>query len=562
MSYFGREPDLFVGRVEAMAAATKALAADDNFSGILLYGPEATGKTACAVELAYLYKDQFDGLVRHQVPVYGESIKGSLVGLAGTLETQLQDFGPEMKDAVHRQAKLEGFLPRLTNLMEQHAIFLLIDGIDALFTPEGSWQDDMWGAVVNALLDHHGGSRLVLTSRRPLVPRPDRLCVVPVPVLSPSEALLLARQLPHLGAVLRGRTKWPMDQAVPLIADLLAAAGGMPGLIRAADKELTSPAMLGALAARGAERGFAAGTAGKSEEYLRLVRKWTRGIRRSAYGAEPPPSGPTSTTGDLDGLAEQHIRLLGTTATAVEDLLDKLAELGRTPLLWSRFAEVDNAARRSLPRAKEHLVALEQQITIMTWPHADFAARLSRLRADVQRDITAFQFERATRSGRAAAAARLGISLQKLQDLVKRRYPSVFSDGHAFAPSSAAIRGAFGKPPEANMAEPQPREQVPDADESHVGAGTERTPTRQATAVPAFSGEVKVEFCRRTGKSWKELADLFSVPLHEKERFDPGDEPRELWEWLEIRSRLPELPDKLAQIGRTELAEIMRRSSS
>jgi hypothetical protein len=244
----------------------------------------------------------------------------------------------------------------------------------------------------------------------------------------------------------------------------------------------------------------------------------------------------------------------------VEDLLDKLAELGRTPLLWSRFAEVDSAARRSLPRAKEQLVALEQQITIMTWPHADFAAELSRLRADVQRDITAFQFERATRSGQ-AAAARLGISLQKLQDLVKRRYPSVFSDGHAFAPSSVAIRGAFGKPPEADT-ELQPREQVPDADEPHVGAGTERTPTRQATAVPAFSGKVKVEFCRRIGPDWEELADLFGVSPHERRRFVPGHEPHALWEWLQNRLQLAELPDALAQIGRVDLAGIMRLSAT
>ena len=288
MSYFGREPDLFVGRVEAMAAASRALSADDSFSGILFHGPEATGKTACAVELAYLYKNQFSGLVRHQAPARGDSIAGSLVALAGALETQLQDFGPDMKDAVRSRAKLDGFLPRLTELMEQHAIFMLIDGIDTLLTPGGSWQDDMWRAVVDALLDHDRGSRLVLTSRRPLVPLHDRLCVVSVPVLSPSETLLLARQLPHLGDVLRGRSEWPMDRAVPLMADILAATGGMPGLIRAADKDLTSLSLLDVLAARVAEQGFAAGTTDKREEYLGLVRKWTRGIGRSSNAVVPP----------------------------------------------------------------------------------------------------------------------------------------------------------------------------------------------------------------------------------------------------------------------------------
>lgn len=79
-SYFGREPDLFAGRMETMAAATKALVVEDGFSGILFQGPEATGKTACAVELAYLFQDRFDGLVRHDAPGYGASITGSSSG--------------------------------------------------------------------------------------------------------------------------------------------------------------------------------------------------------------------------------------------------------------------------------------------------------------------------------------------------------------------------------------------------------------------------------------------------------------------------------------------------
>src|SRR5262249_32331725 len=126
MSYFGRQPELFVGRVEPMAVASRALAADDHFSGILIHGPEPTGKTACAAELAYLYKDQFTGLVRHQGPARGAPIAGALIGLAETLETQLEDFGPDMKDPDRSRAKLESFLPRLTELMEQPTIFMLI----------------------------------------------------------------------------------------------------------------------------------------------------------------------------------------------------------------------------------------------------------------------------------------------------------------------------------------------------------------------------------------------------------------------------------------------------
>jgi hypothetical protein len=581
MSYFGREPDLFVGRVEAMAAASRALSTDDSFSGILFYGPEATGKTACAVELAYLYKNQFSGLVRHQAPARGDSIAGSLVALAEALETQLQDFGPDMKDAVRSRTRLDGFLPCLTELMEQHAIFMLIDGIDTLLTPEGSWQDDMWRAVVDALLDHDRGSKLVLTSRRPLVPPHGRLCAVPVPVLSPSEALLLARQLRHLGDVLRGRTEWPMDRAMPLLADILAAAGGMPGLIRAADKELTSPGLLDVLAARVAEQGFAAGTADKREEYLGLVRKWTRGIRRSSNTvmppgqstagvmsppvpgkpAEPSPSMPAPSAGDLDGLGEQHVRLLQTTAVALETLLDSLRELGRTPLLWSGFAEVINATRHALSRVEEQLVALEGQVTVMSWPHPDFAVRLASVRAEVQRDVAVARFDRATESV-LAEAAKLCTSAGKLLDLLKRRYPSLFSDNRVAEAPPDATHGASGERSGADMADPRPPKQVPVVNEPRASAGTERVPARQAAAVPVFSGAVKVEFCQRIGPDWEYLADALEIPSYERWSFNPRREPHSLWEWLEIRGRLPELANALTLIGRTDLAEIMRPSAS
>ena len=87
---------------------------------------------------------------------------------------------------------------------------------------------------------------------------------------------------------------------------------------------------------------------------------------------------------------------------------------------------------------------------------------------------------------------------------------------------------------------------------------TEKPQARQTAAVPAFSGEVKLKFCQRIDMGWKDLADLFGILPHERKLFSPGDEPRALWAWLETRSKLSALPDKLAQIGRTDLAEMMR----
>lgn len=70
----------------------------------------------------------------------------------------------------------------------------------------------------------------------------------------------------------------------------------------------------------------------------------------------------------------------------------------------------------------------------------------------------------------------------------------------------------------------------------------------------SLSGEAKVTFCRRLGKSWEDLADLAEIRSHEKATFERGNEPRRVWEWLEQRERLHELPELLHRIGRADLA--------
>ncbi|MGE5156071.1 MAG: hypothetical protein ACM3JP_01070, partial [Betaproteobacteria bacterium] len=48
------------------------------------------------------------------------------------------------------------------------------------------------------------------------------------------------------------------------------------------------------------------------------------------------------------------------------------------------------------------------------------------------------------------------------------------------------------------------------------------------------------------------------VPSHDRRRFGAGDEPRALWEWLENRERLQDLVNALDEIGRTDLADLLR----
>ena len=65
------------------------------------------------------------------------------------------------------------------------------------------------------------------------------------------------------------------------------------------------------------------------------------------------------------------------------------------------------------------------------------------------------------------------------------------------------------------------------------------------TSPLAASGEMKIDICRRLGDSWPELADYVQIPSHERRQFRQGFEAQAIWEWLDSRSRLRELPEAL-----------------
>jgi len=88
--------------------------------------------------------------------------------------------------------------------------------------------------------------------------------------------------------------------------------------------------------------------------------------------------------------------------------------------------------------------------------------------------------------------------------------------------------------------------------------------TRSNVANP-FSGKAKVDFCDNLGsKDWPRLANYLKIPPRDQDHFERGDEGRGIWEWLEIRRRLRELPEALRAIEREDLAdyysEISRRA--
>jgi nucleoside phosphorylase len=76
---------------------------------------------------------------------------------------------------------------------------------------------------------------------------------------------------------------------------------------------------------------------------------------------------------------------------------------------------------------------------------------------------------------------------------------------------------------------------------------------------PIFSGQVKIELCRRLGKDWLDLADYFDIPEYHRSRFSQGREPQDVWEWLRERDKLYSLHDALLSIDRQDLVDLLRK---
>jgi len=70
-----------------------------------------------------------------------------------------------------------------------------------------------------------------------------------------------------------------------------------------------------------------------------------------------------------------------------------------------------------------------------------------------------------------------------------------------------------------------------------------------------YSGPSKVEFCNRLGDEWKALADFLEIRPADQARFERGDEARGIWEWLENRGKLEQLPVALQHIRREDLVQ-------
>jgi CHAT domain len=245
MAYFPAEPERFVGRAGPMAAASAALAPRSGRTAVLLYGMAGAGKTACALELAYRHQDGFGAVAFWQAPTREGEWAGALAGLAAALEVHLGDYGFTMAGHIGTAAALAAYLPRLRQLMADKGVLLVLDNLETLLTPGGTWRDPAWGQLIAALAGHDGESRLILTSRVPpagLGADPATL-TVPVHALSLEESVALARELPNLRRLLHADAGPVRDarNAAVVAADrdrvrrVLRVVQGHPKLLEFAD---------------------------------------------------------------------------------------------------------------------------------------------------------------------------------------------------------------------------------------------------------------------------------------------------------------------------------------
>ena len=288
MAGFPPPPERFVGRTAVLARSSSALAIRSGVPGVLLHGMPGGGKTACALELAHGHEDAFDRFVWYKAPDEGMATDGALTEFALTLERHLPGF--QMVDALASAERLAAFLPRLTELLEQRRLLIVIDNLESLLTEIGSCRDERWDSVIGALAAHTGIGRVILTSRRLPARGVAGIQVETVDALSADEALLLARELPNLAALKLGQVPGLGATVSKRFArNAMAMARGHPKLLELAEGQAANPAHLLELVKTGDQEWrrlggvpdgfFADGEATASgEDYLTVLAAWTKTV--------------------------------------------------------------------------------------------------------------------------------------------------------------------------------------------------------------------------------------------------------------------------------------------
>lgn len=279
----------FVGRVNELSQCSRILVSKSQHKGILMRGMAGCGKSACAAELAWHHVElgRFRKFLWHSVRKDDVDPAGALRDFATLLDRQFPSLS--LLDSVDDPDEFPRRLLTLSEIVGQSDLLLFLDQLDAVIaqTPTGAvWQDERWGYVINALLQHENNSRVIITSQFELpcdtsaYPAPsscshffDELYEVVMNPLSLDESILLARQLPNLRAL----SEAPADSRdLELFREVLNAAKGHPRLLdlaNAAIKQGTLSELLGPTSTHPFQAGEQAISTG-SENRIAILHHW------------------------------------------------------------------------------------------------------------------------------------------------------------------------------------------------------------------------------------------------------------------------------------------------
>src|SRR5439155_26954225 len=103
-----------------------------------------------------------------------------------------------MIDKITTPEGLRRFLPRLTDLLENQGLLLVLDNLETLLTGQAQWRDPPWADLITALTGPAGASRAVPTSRNPPAGPDPRMQGEPAHAPARDAAALPPQELPTL----------------------------------------------------------------------------------------------------------------------------------------------------------------------------------------------------------------------------------------------------------------------------------------------------------------------------------------------------------------------------
>lgn len=279
----------YVGRTGVMSRTTSALTRRAPVKAVILNGAAGVGKSATAIELAHTLAADFDLLIWHEVTDRAD-LSASIGRFAAELELQLPHI-----DIVHLLANgtdLERCSYVLREVLHNNNILVVLDNAESLLTSSGSWRDPRWRAVFHALTEHGGKSRFVMTTRRRPASTSRNVLIEYLHPLSTTEAFLLAREQPHLKALLTAAETGD-EGARTLLLHTLALAQGHPKLLEFADSQATDRKFLArkldqanrtiSFASTRPDAQARDSEFDDADNYERVIETWTRDILLSMH---------------------------------------------------------------------------------------------------------------------------------------------------------------------------------------------------------------------------------------------------------------------------------------